>query len=375
MLLQLLKQYRSEILAGSDLRTRQLSGAREDSDQLRLGLPLFYDQLVHILGAKFTGYASEEILAAAAAHGKELLRLGYSLSHVVHAYGAMCQSITDFAVMKNARISASDFNVLNGCLDVAIASAVSEFQFRSNEETEAREVKHLGFLAHELRNALSSAMVAHQMIKAGLVGVDGSTASVLEANLVRMSHLIDRSLSEVRLRADFDLLIETFRLSDLFDQILVTARIDAGRRKQQIALACDSSIELSSDRQLLLSAVSNLIQNAIKYSKPGALVSVNASVHSDRVSIEVVDECGGIETQKLESLFLPFEQEAPDRSGLGLGLTITRRAITLCGGSISVRNAPGVGCAFVIDLPLILVPAPSSKNAVPGKDAVQPKLG
>ncbi len=122
---------------------------------------------------------------AAASHGKEFLKLGYSLSHVVHSYGSMCQSFTELATQKNANISPQEFNILNGCLDIAIASAVSEFQFRSNEATEERELQHLGFLAHELRNALSSATVAHEMIKAGLVGVGGSTASVLEANLSR----------------------------------------------------------------------------------------------------------------------------------------------------------------------------------------------
>ena len=112
---------------------------------------------------------SDQMLSEAASHGKEFLNLGYSLSHVVHSYGSMCQAITELATRKNANISPGEFNILNGCLDIAIASAVSEFQFRSNEASEDREIKHLGFLAHELRNALSSATVAQEMIKAGLV--------------------------------------------------------------------------------------------------------------------------------------------------------------------------------------------------------------
>ena len=214
-----LEQNRKEILALSAEKTLHLAGLRVSSEKLSLGLPLFYDQLIKVLDKKLGSNPPEALLVAAANHGKEFWRLGYSVSHVVHAYGAMCQAITELATTKDAKVSPSDFNILNGCLDVAIAAAVSEFQFRGVESSEAREIQHLGFLAHELRNALSSAILAQEMIKAGLVGTGGSTAAVLEANLARMRHLIDRSLSEVRIRADVDIFVEKFRVVDLLDQI------------------------------------------------------------------------------------------------------------------------------------------------------------
>ena len=73
------------------------------------------------------------MLKAAADHGKEFLALGFSLSHVVHSCGSMCQAITELATRKNANIQAYEFSILNGCLDVAIAAFVSEYQFRSSE--------------------------------------------------------------------------------------------------------------------------------------------------------------------------------------------------------------------------------------------------
>ena len=213
MLHEFLKLNQNEILELSAEKTKRLAGHRGDSEQLKSGLPLFYHQLIKVLEQKLSKHPSDEMLTAAASHGSEFLKLGYSLSHVVHSYGSMCQSITELATLKNADISPQEFNILNGCLDIAIASAVSEFQFRSNQANEERELKHLGFLAHELRNALSSVTIAHDMIKAGYVGVGGSTANVLELNIVRMRNLIDRSLSEVRMRADADLFIEKFHLN------------------------------------------------------------------------------------------------------------------------------------------------------------------
>lgn len=372
MLHDFLRINRSEILELSAEKTKQMAGTRSISEQLSLGLPLFYEQLIKVLEKKLRGQPDKDMLATAASHGKEFLKLGYSLSHVVHSYGSMCQAITELATRKNANVSPNEFNILNGCLDIAIASAVSEFQFQSNEASEVRELKHLGFLAHELRNALSSATVAHEMIKAGIVGVGGSTASVLESNLIRMRNLIDRSLSEVRMRADSDLFIEKFRLSDLFDQIVITAKVDAAKNNQTLSMDIDWKIEIEADRQFILSAVANLLQNAIKYTKSGGKIFLVGKAIGDRIHIEVKDECGGIQVDKISSLFKPFTQKNTDRSGLGLGLSIAQRAVHLSQGTIQVQNSPQVGCTFIIDLPQKITPTPSNKTAVAGKDSVQP---
>jgi hypothetical protein len=69
------------------------------------------------------------------------------------------------------------------------------------------------------------------------------------------------------------------------------------------------------------------------------------------VLIEVEDECGGLPEGKVESMFQSFEQLDQDRTGLGLGLSISRRAIEACGGTLTVRDVPGIGCVFTIDLP------------------------
>jgi hypothetical protein len=79
---------------------------------------------------------------------------------------------------------------------------------------------------------------------------------------------------------------------------------------------------------------------------------------ADRVLFEVEDECGGLPPGKAEDLFQPFEQRASDRSGLGLGLSICRRAAKASDGDLRVRDMPGTGCVFTLDLPR--KPPPSS---------------
>lgn len=370
MLHKFLEENRADILALAEERTLMLAGPLQSSVELRRGLPVFFEHLIKYL--KGISSAEGNIVVGAADHGKELMRLNYTLSHVVHAYGAMCQAITDLAQRRNANISSKEFNELNLCLDIAIAAAVSEFQFHTVQAGEDREVQHLGFLVHELRNALSSATIAHQMIKQGLVGTGGSTARVLEENLERMRKLIDRSLSEVRMRADPEVHIEKFSLSILVDQIMLTAQNEANTKKQILKNEAHSNIELETDRQLLLSVIANLIQNGLKYSKNGGSIVVRAGGSTQNVIIEIEDACGGIQPDVMKNIFKPFTSTGFDQGGLGLGLTIVQRAVDLLGGKISVRNNPGSGCAFLVDIPKKRVPNPRFK-ATPGEISAQPK--
>ena len=107
------------------------------------------------------------------------------------------------------------------------------------------------------------------------------------------------------------------------------------------------------DPHLIVSALSNLAQNAIKFTKIDGVVRIRCSSHDSRVLIDVEDQCGGLPKGKIEDLFKPYAQKNSDRSGLGLGLTIARKAVELCGGTLTARDIVGVGCAFRVDLPTI----------------------
>jgi hypothetical protein len=223
MLDQFLEEHRGEILALTEEKTLELAGDHPTSAQLKRGLPVFYRQVIQIIRraadpaappakdeaaiataadkgdepamAQAAGQPAEaEVARSAGDHGREYLRLGYTLSHVVHAYGALCQAITAVATEKSAPISGAEFHALNRCLDVAIAGAVTEYQHA--QDAADREGQPAGSLAHEMRNALRSAKVAFQPIKTGTVGTGGSTATLVERSLNRLEELIERLLTK-----------------------------------------------------------------------------------------------------------------------------------------------------------------------------------
>jgi signal transduction histidine kinase len=278
------------------------------------------------------------------------MRLGYTLSYAVHSYGNMCQSITELASKKKIFITPKEFHDLNRCLDVAIAGAVTEFQRHKNTETESKEVEHLGFLAHELRNTLMTINFSIKMIKRGTVGFTGNTGRILEDGLERMQTLIDQSMAEVRLRVDPKPHPEFVSLIEMVNQILLTAEPEAQLREQVIKLSIDSELTIEVDHQFLYSALSNLVQNALKYSRKGGTIEIRSLTQGEDVVIEVEDECGGL-TDANVNLFKPFEQQNGNKSGLGLGLTIAQKAILLNHGKLEVQNIPKKGCIFKISVP------------------------
>jgi signal transduction histidine kinase len=141
-------------------------------------------------------------------------------------------------------------------------------------------------------------------------------------------------------------------LREFVEEVEVGASLEASARGLTLDVApVERGVDVEFDPQLLAAAVANLLQNAFKFTRPEGRVSLNTSATKDRVLIEVQDECGGLPAGRADELFRPFEQRNANRTGLGLGLSISRRSVEANGGEIRVRDIPGSGCVFTIDLP------------------------
>jgi signal transduction histidine kinase len=345
MLHEFIKANRTEILAGCRAKVASRPAPRPTDRELEYGVPLFLDQLTDTLRLALN--PNPAIGQSAAKHGNELLHGGFTIAQVVHDYGGVCQTITELAVEKAAPITAKEFQVLNLCLDNAIAEAVTEYgRLREQEGTE-----RLGHLAHELRNLLNSAFLAFDVLATGSVGVGGSTGAVLRRSLAGLRALIDRELAEVRLGAGV-VYRETIVICDFIEDVEVAAMMDANARGLQFSVVSVArDVTVHADRQILASVVANLLQNAFKFTRAGGHVALRARATAERVFIDVEDECGGLPADKAERLFRAYEQGSNDRTGLGLGLAICDRGARINDGEIHVLDHPGTGCVFTLDLP------------------------
>jgi signal transduction histidine kinase len=353
MLHEFLTTNRTEILHRARLMVTGRETPTPTAAELENGLPLFFDQLVAILRAKKgeRGPAKDSVSASATLHGGELLRMGVTVGQVVQDYGSICQSVTEVAEERGVAITADEFHTFNGCLDEATSRAVTEYQQQRDRTANSPGVAHLGFLAHEMRNLLSASMLTFDALRKGTVGIHGSTGDMHGRSLRRMRDLIDRTLAEVRLGAEINA-SERVIVAQLIEEIAIVATIDAKDYDKQLTVDAGSAdVVVDADHQILASVVANLVQNAFKFSRAHGHVTIRAHTASDRVLIEVQDECGGLPAGNTADLFRPFQQRGRDRSGVGLGLPISLKGAKALGGDIHVRDLPGEGCVFTVELP------------------------
>jgi signal transduction histidine kinase len=355
MLHELIAANRDVIISRTRESVRSRSWPSVGTGELEHGVPLFLTQLSETLRLEATSapFPADSIGATAARHGGDLLRSGLTLSQVVHDYGDICQAITAIAVEQKAPISVEEFHTLNRCLDTAIAEAVTEHARVTAEGRAAEELERLGHAAHELRDILNTALLAFHALKRGVVPINGSTGAVLGRSLMSLRDVIERAVSEVRLAAGNP---RRTRLPvvALIDEIASSGILHAEYRHIEFAVdAVDPALAIDADPQLLTSAVMNLLHNAFKNTPEGGRVALRVRAENRRLRLEIEDQCGGIRHFK-EDMFQVFgDRRGADRSGLGLGLSIARKAVRAHGGEILIHNMPGKGCIFVIDVPLV----------------------
>lgn len=196
MLHQFLMSHRETLIEHCQILAANRGPLKISAEGMRYGVPIFLNQLIDRLrddqevcpvgdlATAANGHTEKQqptkLTNSATAHGRELLDRGYTIDQVIHAYGDVCQAVTDLASNSKAPISAHEFKIFNLCLDNAIAAAVTEFG-RERDQALLESVNIAGnarlqVLAQELRNSVGTAMLSVAVIKRGTVGLQGATA-------------------------------------------------------------------------------------------------------------------------------------------------------------------------------------------------------
>jgi len=365
---EFLKSNREELIALCRSKTALRVAPAEAGAELPNGIRVFIQQLIDTFRieadsdpAGRRGLISDfsqmdnaraltEIDVAAAKHGSELLAHGFSVEQVVHDYGDLCQAITELAWAKKVPISAGNFRTLNRCLDNAIAGAVAEYAHQrdmvvAREDAEAMH-ERLGHLADDLRTQVDCAALAAAAIRSGSVASGGATAASLDRSLERLRDIVERSLADIRLSAGMTMRPERIALADFISEIRVLGELEAKAKGCTLAVdGVDAEWAVRADRALLSSAVGQLLRGAMKRTPPKGKVRLRAHATVTRVGIDVEDQCGGLPPEQGR----PSEQRSTDQRPSDHALSV--RAAEAAGGRLRMRNTPGRGCVFTIELP------------------------
>lgn len=339
--------------------------------QLQKGVPLVLDQLIRTLAVEHTfgpahskkisdpvddSLALSNMGVSAAAHGRDLLALGFTVDQVVHDYGDLCQEVVNLATERGAPFQVEELQTLNRSLDNAIADAVREFSYQrdfiSAEQIMKDNNDRLAYFVNELRNLLGTTSLAFTAAKVGNLNLSGATGAILERSILSLSKLIDNSLEDIKKVGNPNIVLSTFDLSSFIEEAKASAKLSLKNRNCTFkVMPVDKDLAISGNRPLLLAALANILQNAFKFTRPNTQVLLSAYASARHIRIDVKDNCGGLPQGTEESIFLPFSQSSKNRTGIGLGLTIAKQSVAANGGELSVHNILGTGCIFTISLP------------------------
>lgn len=342
-----IEENRSELIERWLVKCRQILRSEKplDDDELRDSLPLFIDEV--IAGLQRGGQLSAAGGDIAQTHGAQRQVLSRDVADVTREYGLLFQTTVELAVEKKVPpFRPEEYAMLASCLSSGAAEAVREYSKLRDLDLRRQSWEHFAFLAHEVRNPLQTARLSVGLLRAG---ADERGFAALESSLSRLSEVLDRALVDARLRgidAGAALHLEDAPLRKLLDDAADESRDDAEARDIRLVLEVEGAT-VRADVRVLRSAVTNLLRNAVKFTRTGGAVTVRGRTGS----IEVEDECGGLQPGDEQKIFGIFRQAGTDRSGFGLGLAIAQQAIEAHRGELSVRNLPGKGCVFVVKLP------------------------
>jgi two-component system phosphate regulon sensor histidine kinase PhoR len=241
----------------------------------------------------------------------------------------------------------------------AVTSAVAVFL----DLTEIRRAERMrrDFVAnvsHEFKTPLTSIRGYTETLLSGAKDdpqIATDFLKTIERNAQHLEALVSDLLVLAKLEAELPTNKEGFDLISVIKEQISSRKSALMERNIQVSVECPE-IHIQADRARLTAALSNLIDNAIHYNKPGGQVRISAERQNGTLNISVTDTGNGIPSEELHRIFERFYRVDKSRTresgGTGLGLSIVKHAIESQGGTIDVASRIGVGSTFTIHLPV-----------------------
>jgi two-component system sensor histidine kinase SenX3 len=234
--------------------------------------------------------------------------------------------------------------------------------FQDNSEAARIDAVRRDFVAnisHELKTPIGALSLLAEAIAqaADDPKAVANFADRIQFESKRLSELVQEIINLSRLQDVDPLLAATpVEIDDVVRQAISNSQVHAKDRNIELLRGPLSNASVTGDRNQLIIAIQNLIDNAINYSEGGTTVTINTEIQGDLVEIQVIDQGIGIADGDIDRIFERFYRVDPARSretgGTGLGLAIVKHIIRIHGGEISVWSAKGVGSTFSIKLPI-----------------------
>ena len=299
--------------------------------------------------------------------------LAMNLTIILITAGGVCYWLARYICMPISKLGAAARRLADGDLKVRVGAVLGR---RRDEITElgrdfdlmaerieslvGSQKRLLRDISHEFRSPLTRLSLALEIARRrdGQDAINALERIELEAG--RLNALIGKLLMLARLESGAEEVDKALvNMTELIEELVADADFEARGRNCKVRVVSTENCFVQGTRELLRSAVENVLRNAVRHTAENTEVMValrcRMEGNSLRAVIEVRDKGPGVPEESLADLFCPFYRvgDARDRKqgGTGLGLAITERAARLHGGQVRAANAPGGGLSVTIDLP------------------------
>lgn len=233
-----------------------------------------------------------------------------------------------------------------------------------SDESEAERVHQVrrdfvANISHELKTPIGALSILSEAVQSAKSDPEAVTkfASRMQSESKRLSDLVQAIINLSRLQDSDPLQVpKELRVSDLISEAVDQCQTTSEARNIWVSVTDESDAVVLGDREQLIMALHNLIENAINYSPEKTKVSLTTKVENDIVEISIADQGIGIPEDELDRIFERFYRVDPARSretgGTGLGLSIVKHVAIKHGGEVKVWSSPAVGSTFALRLPI-----------------------
>jgi two-component system, OmpR family, sensor histidine kinase SenX3 len=278
------------------------------------------------------------------------------IEEVVQQYRIAVDVVRSWVQERGVNVEFAEYSYFYRALFELTAEAVRRYSAEQANIVSGERARYLANLAHQMRGPLSSFSVLIDQVKrsasSGTPVIDETVVHISERNLKRLVSLIDNVLKLERFKPE-ELTVRPQLLcpAQIIQEVISDNSHDAEAKGLHLVNAVDPALKMQIDPDLFHDAISNLVQNAVKYTTAGS-VRVESREQHCGIIFEVIDSGPGVSAAQETTLFRTVQPG--EGGGIGIGLLIVHRAVTAQGGTVGVKSKPGEGSIFWFCLPRIV---------------------
>lgn len=262
-------------------------------------------------------------------------------------------------VLRGATLSLETADAIGGLISISIdrvQALESVARGEAAKESERMRTLMIDSVTHELRTPLTAIKGAATTLLGSQVSEEDSheLLCIIDEEADRLNLLVSEAVEMAQLDAQ--------QVQMHFEQVSVRELIQDARdvcawveEQHPVQLHLAADLQIRADPEFFEKVIANLLENAGKYSPPGAPISITSERVDDKVSISVADRGVGIDPSEQGLIFERFYRaraQADGTSGTGMGLAISRAILEAHGGTIAVTSQPGYGSVFTVTVPV-----------------------